>query len=142
MYPGDDEDENESIERRLPAEIPSEHFGHRILVSCLHLKLELDIEPIFASVALYDAKEKRKISENFYFDMNSEQIKHMLQSQYADMSTMSRSAIFNITYPSSDIFLVIKLEKVLQGDINDCAEPYIKDDKVCAHLDIFTNSFF
>ena len=45
-----------------------------------------------------------------------------------DISTLSRSGIFSITYPSSDVFLVIKLEKVLQqGDISECAEPYMKD---------------
>jgi hypothetical protein len=26
--------------------------------------------------------------------------------------------------------MVIKLEKVLQGDITECAEPYMKEDKV------------
>ena len=41
-------------------------------------RLELEIEPIYASMALYDAKEKKKISENFYFDLNSDSIKHML----------------------------------------------------------------
>lgn len=95
------------------------------------MKLELEIEPIFASMALYDAKEKKKLSENFYFDMNSESIKRLLSShiQYQDVSSLSRSCIFNITYPSSDMFLVIKLEKVLQGDVNECAEPYMKDEK-------------
>uniref|UniRef100_A0A8C3TML4 Dedicator of cytokinesis 7 n=1 Tax=Chelydra serpentina TaxID=8475 RepID=A0A8C3TML4_CHESE len=35
-------------------------------------------------------------------------------------------SIFSITYPSQDVFLVIKLEKVLQqGDIGECAEPYM-----------------
>ena len=29
-------------------------------------------------MALYDAKEKKKISENFYFDLNPDSIKHML----------------------------------------------------------------
>ena len=38
-----------------------------------------------------------------------------------------RSCIFNISAPSNDLFLVVKLEKVLQGDINDSAEPYLKD---------------
>jgi len=29
-------------------------------------------------MALYDVKEKKKISENFYFDLNPDSIKHML----------------------------------------------------------------
>ena len=29
-------------------------------------------------MALYDAKEKKKISENFYFDLNADSLKHML----------------------------------------------------------------
>uniref|UniRef100_A0A8D0QBI7 Dedicator of cytokinesis 6 n=1 Tax=Sus scrofa TaxID=9823 RepID=A0A8D0QBI7_PIG len=42
------------------------------------------------------------------------------------ISTLARSAIFSVTYPSPDIFLVIKLEKVLQqGDISECCEPYM-----------------
>ena len=110
---------------------PSEPNRHKVLVKCLSLKLELEIEPIFASMALYDAKEKKKLSENFYFDMNPESIKRLLSShiQYQDVSSLTRSCIFNITYPSSDLFLVIKLEKVLQGDVNECAEPYMKDEK-------------
>ncbi|CAB3365687.1 Hypothetical predicted protein [Cloeon dipterum] len=129
LYPA--QDEEEIVERRIPAEIPSEHLGHRILVKCLQLKLELEVEPIFASMALYDAKERKKVSENFYFDLNTENIKKMLSSYitFSDISTQSRSCIFDITYPSSDVFLVIKLEKVLQGDITECAEPYMKEDK-------------
>ncbi|XP_059491152.1 dedicator of cytokinesis protein 7 isoform X2 [Neocloeon triangulifer] len=129
LYPS--QDEEEIVERRIPAEMPSDHLGHRILVKCLQLKLELEVEPIFASMALYDAKEKKKVSENFYFDLNSESIKRMLSSHvpFSDISTQSRSCIFNITYPSADLFLVIKLEKVLQGDITECAEPYMKEDK-------------
>ena len=42
------------------------------------IRLELEIEPIYASMALYYAKEKKKISENFYFDLNPDSIKHML----------------------------------------------------------------
>ncbi|XP_013192989.1 dedicator of cytokinesis protein 7 [Amyelois transitella] len=124
-------DEDEAVERRLPAEMPCELQGHRILVNCHQLKLELDVEPLFASMALYDAKEKKKLSENFYFDLNSECTKHMISGHvsHADVSTLSRSAIFDILNPTSDIFLVVRVEKVLQGDVNECVEPYIKDDK-------------
>ncbi|XP_078525627.1 dedicator of cytokinesis protein 7 isoform X8 [Lissotriton helveticus] len=121
-------DEEEPIERLCVPEIPKEHFGQRLLVKCLTLKFEIEIEPIFASLALYDAKEKKKISENFYFDLNSEQVKGMLRPYVpsAAISTLARSAVFSITYPSQDVFLVIKLEKVLQqGDIGECAEPYM-----------------
>ncbi|XP_066453815.1 dedicator of cytokinesis protein 7 isoform X11 [Eleutherodactylus coqui] len=126
LHPAQDEDE--PIERLSVPEVPKEHFGQRLLVKCLSLKFEIEIEPIFASLALYDAKEKKKISENFYFDLNSEQIKGMLRPYVtpAAISTLARSAIFSITYPSQDVFLVIKLEKVLQqGDIGECAEPYM-----------------
>ncbi|XP_014024286.2 dedicator of cytokinesis protein 7 isoform X13 [Salmo salar] len=121
-------EEEEPIERHCVPDIPKEHFGQRLLVKCLSLKFEIEIEPIFASLALYDVKEKKKISENFLFDLNSEQTKGMLRShnQTAAISTLARSAIFSITYPSQDVFLVIQLEKVLQqGDIGECAEPYV-----------------
>lgn len=129
LYP--EAEAEDVIERRLPAELPIEHMGHRIFVKCLQLRLELEVEPIFASMAIYDAKEKKKISENFYFDMNSDTLKRMLHSHVrcADESTQSRAGIFEISYPSNDLFLVIRLEKVLQGDIKDSVEPYIKDDK-------------
>lgn len=52
-----------------------------------------------------------------------------------DISTLAKSCIFSVTYPSTEVCLVVKLEKVLQqGDITECAEPYMKDSdnqKVC-----------
>ncbi|GBP46865.1 Dedicator of cytokinesis protein 6 [Eumeta japonica] len=124
-------DEEEAVERRLAPEIPCEIIGHRMLVVCHQLKLELDVEPIFASMALYDAKEKKKLSENFYFNLNSECTRQMLATHlpHADLSSLSRSAVFDVLNPSPDVFLVVRFEKVLQGDINECVEPYIKDDK-------------
>ncbi|XP_067089899.1 dedicator of cytokinesis protein 7-like isoform X7 [Osmerus mordax] len=126
LYPPPDEDE--AVERCSVPEVPKEHCGQRIMVKCLSLKFEIEIEPIFGTLALYDVKEKKKISEDFHFDLNSDQMKTLLKPHmpHTAISTLARSAIFSITYPSADIFLVIKLEKVLQqGDIGECCEPYM-----------------
>ncbi|XP_021100779.1 dedicator of cytokinesis protein 6 isoform X3 [Heterocephalus glaber] len=126
LYPAPDEEE--AVERCSCPEPPREHFGQRILVKCLSLKFEIEIEPIFGILALYDVREKKKISENFYFDLNSDSMKGLLRAYgtHPAISTLARSAIFSVTYPSPDIFLVIKLEKVLQqGDISECCEPYM-----------------
>ncbi|XP_048483220.1 dedicator of cytokinesis protein 7 [Plutella xylostella] len=124
-------DDEDAVERRMPAEMPCEVMGHRIMVVCHQLKLELDIEPIFLSMALYDAKEKKKLTENFHFNLNSECTRQMLAAHVptAALSTLSRSCIFDLLNPSADVFLVIRMEKVLQGDVNECVEPYMKEDK-------------
>ena len=74
-------------------------------------RFDLNIEPIFAVMALYDAKEKKKISESFHLDCNPSDITHMLDDHVEErsMASLSRSAIFNISYPSADVFLIIKV---------------------------------
>ena len=62
--------------------------------------------------------------------MNSDWCRKLLKDYVprTDFSTLSRSALFSISYPSTDVYLVVKLEKVLQqGDISDVAEPFMKD---------------
>uniref|UniRef100_A0A452R7Q9 Dedicator of cytokinesis 8 n=1 Tax=Ursus americanus TaxID=9643 RepID=A0A452R7Q9_URSAM len=125
LYPSVDED---AVEIRPVPECPKEHLGNRILVKVLTLKFEIEIEPLFASIALYDVKERKKISENFHCDLNSDQFKGFLRAHTPSVapSSQAKSAVFSVTYPSSDIYLVVKIEKVLQqGEIGDCAEPYM-----------------
>ncbi|XP_017398901.1 dedicator of cytokinesis protein 8 [Cebus imitator] len=126
LYPSVDEED--AVEIRPVPECPKEHLGNRILVKLLTLKFEIEIEPLFASIALYDVKERKKISENFHCDLNSDQFKGFLRAHTPSVaaSSQARSAVFSVTYPSSDIYLVVKIEKVLQqGEIGDCAEPYM-----------------
>lgn len=63
--------------------------------------------------------------------MNQDWHKHMIANfskGKPDISTLAKSCIFSMTYPSNEVCLVVKLEKVLQqGDITECAEPYLKD---------------
>ncbi|XP_066460304.1 dedicator of cytokinesis protein 8 isoform X3 [Eleutherodactylus coqui] len=121
-------DEEDAVEIRPIPECPKEHMGYRIIVKLHTLRFDIDIEPLFATIALYDCKERKKISENFHCDLNSEVFKQYLRTHTPSVapSSQARTAIFSITYPSPDIFLVVKLEKVLQqGEISDCAEPYM-----------------
>ncbi|XP_038110959.1 dedicator of cytokinesis protein 9 isoform X3 [Culex quinquefasciatus] len=178
-----------------------EQFGQRILVRCDSLKFRLQapiesvattangggqgaangdsepalcqLEPYLTSVALYDAKANRKLTESFYFDLNKEHVRDMLTAscdsakpqctspkpttkahgQQNGNGTLARhgktrcdgaelcpelsrewlakarNAIFSVTTPHSDIFVVVKIDKILQGAINPAAEPYLKATK-------------
>ncbi|XP_075064688.1 dedicator of cytokinesis protein 8 isoform X2 [Mixophyes fleayi] len=121
-------DEEDTVEIRPLPDCPKEHMGYRIMVKLHTLKFDIDIEPLFASIALYDSKERKKISENFHCDLNSDVFKQYLRAHTPSVapSSQARTALFSITYPSQDIFLVIKIEKVLQqGEISECSEPYM-----------------
>ncbi|RMC16389.1 hypothetical protein DUI87_06716 [Hirundo rustica rustica] len=54
------------INRRIAVEIrpvpdrPKEHLGNRILVKLQTLKFDIEIEPLFACIALYDIKERKR----------------------------------------------------------------------------------
>lgn len=60
--------------------------------------------------------------------MFSESLKKPLKShiQYQDLITLSRSAIFSLSQLSADMYFVIKLEKILQNDINDLFDAYTR----------------
>lgn len=155
-----------------------EQFGQRVLIKCDSLKFRLQTplenceketyvqaEPYFTSLALYDAKNGRKLTENFYFDLNSEHVRDMMTPntasvtngtteingingvdkesdpvQYqalpkefdalpADWLSRSKQAILSITTPHPDVFLVVKIEKILQGGINNTSDAYLKAGK-------------
>jgi len=72
-----------------------------------------DIEPIyFVSAALYDIDTHSKISETVHFDLSS---RNLLQKHAAE---------FSISYISASIYLLIRVEKVLQGDLDTLLECY------------------
>ncbi|KAJ8930196.1 hypothetical protein NQ314_017036 [Rhamnusium bicolor] len=129
---------NEPVEKRLPATAPYEHLGHRVLVKCQQLTTLSFILEWILKLNLYllrwhcmTAKKGKKYLRHFISDLNPEGLKRMLGGHvpYSDMSTLARGCIFNISYPTSDLFIVVRLEKVLQGDLSECVEPYLKEDK-------------
>ncbi|ESP01696.1 hypothetical protein LOTGIDRAFT_172449 [Lottia gigantea] len=110
-------------------------------------------EPFFISFALYDAHEGKKISEDFPVDPNEKEIIDMIPSEILHASDKlhtvegkntapdlngldeewlmkpDRQGLFSVVRrygDSSDVYLVAKIEKVLQGSISQAVEPYIK----------------
>ncbi|TKC40114.1 hypothetical protein EI555_016190 [Monodon monoceros] len=108
-----------------------------------------NVEPFFINLALFDVKNNCKISADFHVDLNPASVREMLWSPSTQLASDGnsrgsspesfihgiaesqlryiRQGIFSVTNPHPEIFLVARIEKVLQGNITHCAEPYIKN---------------
>uniref|UniRef100_A0A4W6D4P6 Dedicator of cytokinesis 11 n=1 Tax=Lates calcarifer TaxID=8187 RepID=A0A4W6D4P6_LATCA len=112
-----------------------------------------NVEPFFISLALFDVSKSCKISADFHIDLNPPCVREMLTDASGQLSPLSdsdgrgvkpesplcysyrsrcekHSGIFSVTNPHADIFLVARVEKVLQNGITHCAEPYIKTSDI------------
>lgn len=131
------------------ADVPpyEEHFGSRFVFTCEKLEFNLktchdemnipaQVEPYVTSVAVFDGR-RGKISEEFRFDVNDAKARSLLpwtrlDSQATNFDyeegwlSTARSAIFSVDNPHSEMFLVLRVEKVLQGSISSVVEPYVR----------------
>uniref|UniRef100_A0A8C1W7A2 Dedicator of cytokinesis 11 n=1 Tax=Cyprinus carpio TaxID=7962 RepID=A0A8C1W7A2_CYPCA len=130
-----------------------ERFGRRIMVSCHDLTFSIqgcvsekndgiltNVEPFFISLALFDLSKGCKISADFHVDLNPPCVREMLQEGKRTRSASSPESrgcvlcvfqgIFSVTNPHTDIFLLARVEKVLQNGITHCTEPYIKTSDI------------
>lgn len=159
---------NKTTPNEANVEPYKEVFGQRIFLKCENIKFRLQapidesenmcqLEPYVTSMALYDVKAGRKLTENFYFDLNENHANEMRQLKHAENGIGTpppvkngkkngnhdaadteypiewimhpRQAILNVTAPHPDIFVVVRIEKILQGGINPSSEPYLKAGK-------------
>lgn len=78
--------------------------------------MDIDTEPMYAHMSLYDVRRRKKMSENFYFDFNS----CTTAGNEIDTTTRSRTCVLDIDGSGSttgdDLFIVIRLEKPLRGE--------------------------
>ncbi|XP_055752501.1 dedicator of cytokinesis protein 10 isoform X1 [Salvelinus fontinalis] len=115
-----------------------------------------NIEPFFVTLALLDVREGRKVSADFHVDLNHETVRQMLGGAGSggpgagqenglsspaekrpgdchlsldldDWLRFPKQAIFSVTNPHTDIVLLVRVEKVLMGNIAAGTEPYIKN---------------
>nr|CAH7754240.1 unnamed protein product [Callosobruchus chinensis] len=131
-----------------------ELFGYRVHLKCESIRMKLQVvddrenlcqvEPYHTTLCLFDAKNNRKLTENFHFDVNSASIRSTFNTSIvtwdpnklelpsnlpSEWLLYPKQAIFSITNPHPDIFLVVRIEKVLQGGICQSSEPYVKANK-------------
>ncbi|XP_054479934.1 dedicator of cytokinesis protein 9 isoform X1 [Anoplopoma fimbria] len=110
-----------------------------------------NVEPFYVVLSLFDVQNSRKISADLHVDLNHPLVRQMtsgsgsrqdlhingsgdgpLASQRQDSGLppgalqYPRQGVFSVTCPHPEIFLVARIEKVLQGGITHCTEPYMK----------------
>ncbi|XP_050166185.1 dedicator of cytokinesis protein 11 isoform X3 [Myiozetetes cayanensis] len=107
-----------------------------------------NVEPFFLSLALFDLKNNCKISADFHVDLNPPSVRDMLLDGSVSGAEGAKGhspgeslvhgvpesclcyikrGVFSVTDPHAEIFLVARVEKVLQGSIAHCVEPYMKN---------------
>ncbi|EMP39195.1 Dedicator of cytokinesis protein 11, partial [Chelonia mydas] len=109
-----------------------------------------NVEPFFISLALFDVKNNCKISADFHVDLNPPSVREMLLDSSTQATGDShpkgtstnehlihgipeshlryiKQGVFSVANPHVEIFLIARVEKVLQGSITHCADPYIKN---------------
>lgn len=132
-----------------------EHFGQRILIRCVSLRFRLQaplttdkeahsqLEPYFVAISLFDARDGKKISEDLEWEVSSEEVASMIirpeglsvsvitnESDIPDgWITNPSQGVFSVSNAHSEVFLVARIEKILQGSIAAAAEPYTRTGK-------------
>ncbi|XP_063376067.1 dedicator of cytokinesis protein 9 [Cydia fagiglandana] len=113
-------------------------------------ELLCQVEPYFTYLALYDARSGKKLTENFHFDLNHAAVKDLVKDvedtnslvenfSYdvkldvklipEDWFKSKRQVLLSINNPHPDLFLVVKIDKILQGHVSQVLEPYLKATK-------------
>ena len=94
----------------------------QILLECKELCLaepvgELDFHtPVFCTISVHDFASRTKLSEDFHFELNSEELRKMLdrKEKSADAETLIHRAILSITgEPHANIYVILRINKIL-----------------------------
>ncbi|EFC48586.1 dedicator of cytokinesis 7 [Naegleria gruberi] len=91
------------------------------------------IEPFFITYCLVDFNTRKRISEEFHCDVNhqlsDESLRKLLTSSDLNVNLSKNRAIFQVSERSPDISLYVRIYKIIQGDEDDAAEPYVRPEK-------------
>ena len=82
-------------------------------------------------MAVFDLSQKKKISETFTCNVNSNETLSVLPStSQAHENNRLNRAVFHISQRTKDIVLLIQISKILQGEEDTAFEPYLKAEKL------------
>ncbi|XP_076004947.1 dedicator of cytokinesis protein 9 isoform X2 [Genypterus blacodes] len=124
-----------------------------------------NVEPFYVVLSFFDIQNSRKISADFHVDLNHPLVREMTSGSGSDplingdsgdtplgghrlacglpqgALQYPKQGVFSVTCPHPDIFLVARVEKVLQGGITHCTEPYMKSsDSAKVALKVLKNA--
>jgi C2 domain in Dock180 and Zizimin proteins len=83
-----------------------------------------ELEPFFCSAFLFSLKTGKRVSETFSFDLQGEVLVEQLQLDSKRLSKRVNRCLFTVTEPHDQLFLVVKVQKCLNGSIEGGTEPY------------------
>ncbi|KAF1748268.1 hypothetical protein GCK72_024735 [Caenorhabditis remanei] len=112
-------------EKRGIPRLPEQEETPKLFVKVEKAIADPYFEPLFVSMAVYDIRNRQKVTESVYFNIADHDKLDMLGKHQPNFLNNNMQSLFNITGVLSDMFLVIKIEKVLQQtDVFDNSEPY------------------
>lgn len=102
----------------------------QFLVEPAELQLQAgNHEPFFCSLALYHISLKQKISETFHYAFDSsghlDLVRNVVGPDLQGDLLDEDRCVFNVALPSKYVHLVLTVHRVLQGDEEKTAEPYL-----------------
>ena len=114
-------------------------------MTCQELSFALgEVEPYFCSMTIFDISTNERISETFSFDFQTDVSSVLLGVQSVlsiyrnfltpqdklNAITKSKNAIFQLKETNPNFNLIFTVEKVLQGEIDDVIENYVKANQI------------
>lgn len=104
-------------------------YGTRVILSMQSVHIGAGYEEaFFFSAAFFDFDKRLRLTEDFHFDFNesNDLISTLLSAQQPslDPETKAKRALFNLSYTSSSVYLVVRVNGLLRGTVDEVLEPY------------------
>jgi hypothetical protein len=97
-----------------------------LLIELKELKFQLELEPLFCTLAIYDMERRTRISENFHFTLNSKHVMSTLdEAKIVGYKNTLKKCIVRIPVHGK-VHYVVRVLHPFRGDIQKDIKPYFK----------------